>query len=209
MGRLQRVTENVFETILFNSRLIVILAVIGSLFSSILMFVKGVLQIYQAFVAFIEHPMPEKGHEGHLSVALIESVDSFLFATVLLIFSMGIYELFISKIDPASRTAESRPNWLAIHSLDDLKNAVGKVILMILIVRLFEAAVGLHYERPLDLLFLGLAVALASFSLYLVHKGEGGKHHAVPYTPPTHYPLGSERPPGVHDDPAAPTDRHP
>src|SRR5262245_33740211 len=118
MGRLQRVAENVFETFLFNSRLIVILAVIGSLFSSVLMFVKGVLQIYQAFLAFLEHPMPEKGaHEGHLSVALIESVDSFLFATVLLIFSMGIYELFISKIDPASRTAESRPNWLAIHSL--------------------------------------------------------------------------------------------
>lgn len=63
------------------------------------------------------------------------------------IFAMGIYELFISKIDPASRTDESRPNWLQIHSLDDLKSAVGKVILMILIVRLFESAVKMKYEQ--------------------------------------------------------------
>jgi uncharacterized membrane protein YqhA len=167
--------ETVFETILFNSRIIVILAVVGSLASSILMFVHGALQIYGAGIAFIRHPMQDHGSdaEDHLSIELISSVDSFLFATVLLIFAMGIYELFISKIDPASRTADSRPNWLEIHSLDDLKGAVGKVILMILIVRLFETAVKMHYAEPIHLLWLGLAVVFVSIALYLVHAGHG------------------------------------
>jgi len=165
--------ETLFETILFNSRIIVILAVIGSLASSVLMFVHGTLQIYGAAVGFIKHPMPDHAAnaQDHLSIDLISSVDSFLFATVLLIFAMGIYELFISKIDPASRTAESRPNWLEIHSLDDLKSAVGKVILMILIVRLFETAVKMTYTEPIHLLWLGLAVVFVSVALFLVHAG--------------------------------------
>jgi uncharacterized membrane protein YqhA len=180
----QSALESVFETILFNFRLIVLLAVLGSLVASLLMFVRGALQIVDAGISFVEHPMPGHGEGGHtgMAITLISSVDSFLFATVLLIFAMGIYELFISKIDPASRTPESRPNWLAIYSLDDLKSAIGKVILMILIVRLFEIAVELRYSEPIHLLWLGLSVMCVSGALYLVHAGHGKRHDplAVP-----------------------------
>ena len=171
MNGFKRGLETVFETFLFNSRLIVILAVLGSLTSSVLMFVRGALLIAHAAVDFVKHIGGV--HEGHdeLSVTLISSVDSFLFATVLLIFAMGIYELFISKIDPASRHEDSRPNWLEIHSLDDLKGAVGKVILMILIVRLFETAVKMHYDQPVHLLWLGLAILFVAAALYLQHAG--------------------------------------
>ena len=162
--------ESVFETFLFNSRLIVILAVFGSLTSAVLMFVHGVLLVAHAAIHFVG-TVRQGSHGEELAIALISSVDAFLFATVLLIFAMGIYELFISKIDPASRTSDSRPNWLQIHSLDDLKGAIGKVILMILIVRLFEAAVKMKYERPLDLLYLGLGVVFVAIALYLQHLG--------------------------------------
>jgi uncharacterized membrane protein YqhA len=174
----QSALESVFETILFNFRLIVLLAVLGSLVASLLMFVRGALQIVDAGISFVEHPMPGHGEGGHtgMAITLISSVDSFLFATVLLIFAMGIYELFISKIDPASRTPESRPNWLAIYSLDDLKSAIGKVILMILIVRLFEIAVEMHYEHPIDLLWLALSVICVSGALYLVHAQHKTAH---------------------------------
>ncbi|MBI5532404.1 MAG: YqhA family protein [Deltaproteobacteria bacterium] len=193
MKRIQDLSEHVFETFLFNSRIIVIIAVVGSLVSSVLMFLRGGLQIYQAAVIFVHHPMPQHDVPPHedLSVILISSVDTFLFATVLLIFAMGSYELFISKIDPASRTPESRPNWLAIHSLDDLKGAVGKVILMILIVRLFEAAVAMKYERPLDLVYIGIAVVFVSLALFLVHLG----HKKEPHGPVEWQPGSSMRPP--------------
>ena len=183
--------ETVFETFLFNSRLIVILAVLGSLAGSVLMFLKGSLSIYLAAVHFFHAPMDMAHGEGgeHLSIALISSVDSYLFATVLLIFAMGIYELFISKIDPASRTEDSRPNWLAIHSLDDLKSAVGKVIVMILIVRLFETAVQMKYDAPLHLVYLGISAVSVSLALYLVHAGHA-KHAG-------HAPGHGDRKPGT------------
>jgi uncharacterized protein (TIGR00645 family) len=175
MRSISRFLEAAFETFLFNSRLIVILAVLGSLTSSVLMFIRGAILIGHTTKHFLHHW--NDAHSDDLSIALISSVDSFLFATVLLIFAMGIYELFISKIDPASRTEDSRPNWLQIHSLDDLKGAVGKVILMILIVRLFESAVKMKYEHPLHLLYLGLAVLFVAAALYLQHLGHKKHEH--------------------------------
>lgn len=180
MKTLQRWIETAFETFLFNARLIVILAVLGSLTASVLMFVKGAMAIAHTAIEFVKHPLAHASHHDgaeDLSVSLISSVDAFLFATVLLIFAMGIYELFISKIDPASRTAESRPNWLQIQSLDDLKGAVGKVILMILIVRLFESAVKMKYDNPLHLLYLGLSVLFVAAALYLQHLGHKHEKH--------------------------------
>lgn len=199
MNKLQRFLETAFETFLFNSRLIVILAVVGSLASSVLMFVRGVILIWHSAAEFLHHPAAE-GHAGEeLSIGLISSVDSFLFATVLLIFAMGIYELFISKIDPASRTEDSRPNWLEIHSLDDLKGAVGKVILMILIVRLFETAVKMKYDQPIHLFWLGLAVLFVATALYLQHAAHkfDNKHGHGAAKDGGH---GSVRPPAISHD---------
>jgi uncharacterized membrane protein YqhA len=195
--------ETAFETFLFNSRLIVLLAVIGSLAGSLLMFVKGAVRIFQAGAHFIHEPMKAHGEGEELSIALISSVDSFLFATVLLIFAMGIYELFISEIDPASRTADSRPNWLAIHSLDDLKSAVGKVIVMILIVRLFETAVEMKYEQPLHLVWLGLTPVFVSFALYLVHAGAGHKSDEKKH--PRRFSPGHDAHAPQHEDPKTET----
>jgi uncharacterized membrane protein YqhA len=194
MRAVQRWIETAFETFLFNSRLIVILAVVGSLTSSVLMFVRGVVVIWHTAKEFLHHFGDAHGQGEELSISLISSVDSFLFATVLLIFAMGIYELFISKIDPASRTEESRPNWLQIHSLDDLKSAVGKVILMILIVRLFESAVKMKYETPLHLLYLGLSVLFVAGALFLQHASHKNdkKHeedHSRKHKPAEHKAL--------------------
>jgi hypothetical protein len=62
---------------------------------------------------------------------------------------------------------------------------------MILIVRLFEAAVSMRYERPLDLVYLGIAVLFVSAALYLVHIGHKSKAevaagHSLP--PPARVP---------------------
>ena len=79
-------------------------------------------------------------------------LDGYLLATVLLIFALGLYELFVSKIDEAERS-EMGSRVLFIKSLDDLKARLGKVVLMILIVKFFEHALGMHFDRPLDMLY--------------------------------------------------------
>ncbi len=169
-NKIENIIESVFETLLFNTRFIVITAVLGSLVASVVMYVQGTLLVYNGLSTFIEQLNSAEGHVSHeLVPLLISSVDNYLFATVLLIFSMGLYELFISKIDPASRTPDSRPNWLNVTSLDDLKGALGKVILMILIVSFFEKSLDIKYESSLDLLYLGVGVMLISGALFLTH----------------------------------------
>jgi len=165
--------KKIFEFLLFHSRFITILAVIGSLLASIVMFIKGTIKIVSAVASFCKRVIGahETGYGSEELVAFISAVDIYLFATVLLIFSMGLYELFISEIAPASQTSDTRPSWLKISSLDDLKSSLGNVILMILIVTFFEKTLIVAYHNALDLLYLGVGILLVSAALYLKVKG--------------------------------------
>ena len=96
-------------------------------------------------------------------------------ATVLLIFSLGLYELFIGDIG-AAEGSETSSNVLLIQSLDDLKTRLAKVILMILIVKFFEYTFSMEFRTPLDLLYMAGGIALIGLALYLSHAGEGESH---------------------------------
>jgi uncharacterized membrane protein YqhA len=109
---------------------------------------------------------------------IVEVVDGYLLATVMLIFSLGMYELFISDIDEAHGSKTSS-KILVIESLDDLKARLAKVILMILNVTLFENALKMWMKTTLDLLYLGGSLALIGLALYLTHAADaqGGEKH--------------------------------
>ena len=111
-------------------------------------------------------------HDGTVS-HIVEVVDGYLLATVMLIFSLGLYELFISEIDQA-HGSKSSSKILVINSLDDLKSRLAKVILMILIVTLFKEALRMEIGSPLDLVYLGASIALISLALYFTHASEHG-----------------------------------
>jgi len=115
-----------------------------------------------------EHP--PYFHEKLVGV-IIGAVDLYLIAIVMLIFSFGVYELFISEIDPAKQSGTSKI--LEIHSLDQLKDKLAKVILMVLIVTFFKKAMYITYETPQDMLFFAIAIMALGGALYLLHKGSG------------------------------------
>ena len=98
-----------------------------------------------------------------------EIVDGYLFATILIIFALGLYELFISKID-AIENSPVAPRLLLIRSLDDLKERLAKVVFLILIVRYFEYALESTPSTPLDLLYLAIGIALIAIALYLTKE---------------------------------------
>lgn len=100
---------------------------------------------------------------------VVEVIDGFLLATVLLIFSLGLYELFISALDEA-RKSDAFSKVLVISNLDDLKSRLGKVILMILIVKFFEHGIKMRFDEPLDLLAFAGGIALIGFALFLSHS---------------------------------------
>jgi len=102
---------------------------------------------------------------------VVEVVDGYLLATFMLIFALGMYELFVSDIDEA-RGSKTSSKILVIESLDDLKARLAKVVLMILIVTLFEEALKMKMATTLDLLYLGGSIALVGVALYFTHKAE-------------------------------------
>ncbi|MCC6301840.1 MAG: YqhA family protein [Gammaproteobacteria bacterium] len=169
--------EHFFEGALWNSRYIVLLAVISSLLAGGAMFYMATVDAIYMLAHLGEYASPAlEGHargelRGTTITHVVEIVDGYLLATVMLIFALGLYELFISKIDQATH-AENSSNVLLIDSLDDLKARLAKVILMILIVKYFEHAIAMEFESPADLLYLAGGITLIGLALYLTHAAD-------------------------------------
>ncbi|AOU98204.1 hypothetical protein BI364_09765 [Acidihalobacter yilgarnensis] len=173
MNRLERL----FEGFLWRSRLVVLAAVVASLASALAMFYTATIDAWYMIVHLSEYASPSLTEaaraqmRGSTIAYVVEILDGYLLATVLLIFALGLYELFISKIDEAERS-EMASKVLVIHSLDDLKARLGKVVLMILIVKFFEHALGMKFASPLDLLYFAGGIALIGLALYFSHSSE-------------------------------------
>lgn len=159
-----------FEQLLYGSRYLSLIAVIGSLISAVILFIQGIVIIFNGLVNYFMKPM--ESYEI-LFEKLVSSIDVFLFALALLIFGIGVYELFVSKIDIIQKNADNRPSWLQTPTIDDLKSSLGKVILMVLIVSFFKHVLEISDSMwtPTALLYLAIGILLISAALYLTHKG--------------------------------------
>jgi uncharacterized membrane protein YqhA len=170
--------EKIFEGILWRSRYVVLLAVVSSMAAAIGIFYMATVDVVYLVSHILHYADPSLGAEARKVLHdetithVVEVVDGYLLATVMLIFGLGMYELFISDIDEAKHSKASSAI-LVIESLDDLKQRLAKVIIMILIVTIFEMALKLSIGTTLDLLYLAGAVALIGLALYLTHASEG------------------------------------
>lgn len=169
--------EWLFEGSLWNSRFVILSAVVGSLFAGFAIFYMATVDVvylvmHAVHYADLADDARKTLHDSTVT-HIVEVVDGYLLATVMLIFSLGLYELFISDIGQAHGSKASS-KMLVINSLDDLKSRLAKVILMILIVTLFENALNMKLTAPIDLLYLGASIALIALALYLTHAPEHG-----------------------------------
>jgi uncharacterized membrane protein YqhA len=168
--------ERSFEKLLWNSRFVVMVAVIASMITALAMFYLASVDVYHMVIHLGEYLSPDLVGEARQEFRantvthVVEVIDGYLLATVLIIFSLGLYELFISKIEEAENSDNSKV--LAIHSLDDLKTRLGRVVLMILIVNFFEHAISMEFHGPLDLLALAGGIGLIAIAMYLSHAEE-------------------------------------
>jgi uncharacterized membrane protein YqhA len=143
--------ENGFESLLKWSRFVVLLAVVASIAVSFALFWEVTADTALHLTA-INGYSSQKSPEDHeasqveVTVHVVESIDGYLLAAVMLIFAFGLYEIFINPIDSFDREARSR--LLTIHSLDDLKEKLGRVVLLILIVKFFKIAVRISPSNP-------------------------------------------------------------
>jgi len=119
------------------------------------------------------HAHPENFHEDVVG-GIIGAVDLYLIGVVMLLFSFGLYELFISDIDAAKDEEGKDSKLLAIHSLDQLKDKISKVIVMVLVVGFFQKVGHTDYNGALDMLYLALSITAIAVGLYFL--GKVGKH---------------------------------
>jgi uncharacterized membrane protein YqhA len=172
-----KLLEVIFEGALWNSRFVIIAAVIGSLLAGFAIFYMATVDVVNLCLHALHYADSSLSDEARKALHdstvshIVEVVDGYLLATVMLIFSLGLYELFISDIDQAHGSKASS-KILVISSLDDLKSRLAKVILMILIVTLFEEAINMKLTTPLDLVYLGASIALIALALYFSHAAE-------------------------------------
>jgi len=164
--------EHIFESTLWNTRFFVLLAVIFSMLGGVALFIVASVDIWNVVAnvisTYVNHLHPEKFHEQIVG-GLIGAVDLYLMAVVMFIFGFGLYELFISEIDVAKRQGASKI--LEIHSLDELKDKLGKVIVMVLVVNFFQRVLFTNYDGAKDLVFFAISILALAISLYFLHKG--------------------------------------
>ena len=160
--------EMFIEGMLWKSRYIVFLAVFFSITAAISLFVFGSYEIASAIVN--ENPFSVIHENGHadLLVQFIGAIDLYLIGIVLLIFGFGIYELFISDIDIAHNNY--RITILEIKTLDELKNKIIKVIIMVLIVTFFERVLNMKYDTPIHMLFFAISILILATGVFMINK---------------------------------------
>ena len=171
--------DKYFQSFLLRSRYMIIVVVMAALLSAVLMIVVGTVEVYHGFIktlVLLQSSMEQPDTPRNIISVVISSIDAYLIATVLLIFSIGLYELFINKIDEFSNK-NSSSNILVITTLDQLKEKLAKVIIMVLIVSFFQHAINIKFRTVTDLLFLARAILCISLAVFMTHKSTQDKLH--------------------------------
>jgi uncharacterized membrane protein YqhA len=170
----QRRLQKFLESGLWNSRLLMIFAVVASIVAAIVMLYVASVDVVYLVRSAVHYADPSMGGEerahlhGSIVARVAEVVDGYLFAAIMLIFGLGLYELFVRKV--ASEQTGGAPSFLAIRDLDDMKERLAKVVFLILLVRYFEYAVDQPINSPLDLLYLAVGIALVALAIYLTAR---------------------------------------
>ncbi len=168
--------EKAFEWFLWNTRFVILLAVIASVIGMLLLFIlaaESMVLLAWDFIRMTFLGMAYPDFHVDAIEKIISAVDDFLLGTVLLIFGLGLYELFISKLEIAHMDTRAS-NILMITNLDDLKDRLAKVVLMILVVSFFKNVLHVNFDNPLNILYMGAGILMVSLAIYFSHKSGAG-----------------------------------
>lgn len=173
--------EYIFEHSLWQLRWSVIVAVVFSTLTALVMFYVAAVDTYYVLDMIVDYgSIQDVSERKELRAAavghVVEVIDGFLLAVVLLIFAYGIYELYISRMDHVD-DHESAEHLLHIENLDDLKARLGKVILMILIVKFFEISLTMEYNTVKELTIFAVAIGLISLSFFMAETAARKSGH--------------------------------
>jgi uncharacterized membrane protein YqhA len=133
-----------------------LIAVVGSVLLAFGSFYLAIIDMISVFAIFQDYADPSLGVQDYTKLrndavtTIVRVIYGFLIgAILLLLFAFGVYDLFVSKINPARRS-ESGQSLLAVGSLDDLKEKVARLVIVVLVIEFFQIALKLPYEQAQD-----------------------------------------------------------
>ena len=158
---------------IFKIHFMAVLAIIGSLFGSLLLFLIGAHEVYEAFLLYFGfgHPSVPSGEITEATATILSSLDSFLLGFVLLYFA---YNLFFLLTYPEQREKRfgliKMPPALHVESLDKMKKTILVIIVVSLSVFLLkenmlnvDGYVWTDLFVPLSIVAIAVAIKLIGF----------------------------------------------
>jgi uncharacterized membrane protein YqhA len=156
-GQDARPVDTGAERPLIASLRLAIIPVVMLVLAALGAFAYGIAVFIYSVRSIAGHPFPVGSHIG----LFLLDIDLFLIGATLLISAIGFYELFIKEIRRGE--ASMMPAWLEMHDLNDLKNRVIAMIVLVLSVSFAEEA--LDSSNGLQVLELGGGFALVIIAL--------------------------------------------
>lgn len=174
--------ERSFEGALWSGRLMIVAGVLVIVLLAVAALVLATLDA--VYTARLLGGYADPGLAGDardalrtdIVTAIVKALDGYLIAGLLLIVALGLYELFVNPIDPATGSEAAR-RLLQVRDLEDLKQRVAKLIVLVLVVEFFQQALRQPIRGALELLWLGLGILVVSAALWLTGRHEGASPH--------------------------------
>lgn len=153
-------------------RLVVLLVVLAIALGAIVLFITSAGDMLTAIGS--ELSSTSEAHHGELRLVMIESVDTILVATVLLVIAIGLFQLFVRP-----EASAQMPAWARVQRLDDLERRMVSMVVPVLSVIFLTTAFQAKDVAMILAQGVSIAVIIIAVSayLYVELKHHGDKEH--------------------------------
>jgi uncharacterized membrane protein YqhA len=160
------------EYVLWKARYIMLFPIFFVLLTLIYMVVLIAVRFWDAVVLF------DQAHSNPFMILshLIDVIDFALLCVIALIIVWWLYEIFLNRLEIQSKD-QVQADQLLIHDIDELKQKLGKVIVISLVVHIFKHMILFEVHGAIDLLIMGAVVLFLATALFLVERL--GSHSAL------------------------------
>ncbi|MEM6366485.1 MAG: YqhA family protein [Planctomycetota bacterium] len=139
---------------------------IASLLASLTSIVLGAgvlaFGIYQGGMA-LGNSLRGKLEQGEFIEEVLKGIDLLFLGMVILILGAGLYELFIRRIDRF-------PDWLSVHSFDELKVLLVKASITVVTISFVGRAVTWSGEESIAYYGIGIGAIIAALTYFIQVK---------------------------------------
>lgn len=160
------------ERLLWRSRHLVVVATFFGVLTSVVLFLVASRDAWNVLTSGVRYALGSH-HNSEARSSIVAGVvvvlDGYLLATLLIVLSLGLYSLFVRRIDVAIDEKDAQ-HVVDISSIDELKTRIVGIIVMLAIVRFLELALFTSYTTPLDILILSASIVLIALSVPLLHR---------------------------------------